>query len=165
MSSVAVGDVIPLVFNSGDANENLFVRAFVKDSGGSSIAGSPFSLSWDGESYVNNSVEMQDKDYLKADYIAYVDALFTKKANYLEVSDVFTRAGESSFQEIDGELTATIKSRKLTSVISSTSLVASASSNKLTSVIKSNSVSASFNTNNLNAIIKTNKLIATAKEC
>jgi len=80
-----VGDTVALVHQLHDRDETKFVRAFVEDSDGVAIAGSPFTLTHDTlGKYRNNSLAMLDIAFISATYVVYNDALFD------EISDDHT---------------------------------------------------------------------------
>ncbi|RLD68638.1 MAG: hypothetical protein DRI98_11580 [Bacteroidetes bacterium] len=78
----------------GDGNTNMFVRGYVYDNDNKPFTGSPFNMP-----HVGNGVYQFQSDLLKfpgdgvfevrAEYGVWEDALYTKKAPYLNTLDIF----------------------------------------------------------------------------
>lgn len=105
-SAVGIGRNISLNFNTGDLNDQLFVRAKVKDPTNTLLQ--TVTLSWDGEAYSANFM-MPDLDFIKVDYESFEDSGFTVPSCYENVSDVFYKnvgsgGGGSDADTIEVEL-------------------------------------------------------------
>lgn len=115
------GDKIPLVLQLFDNAVNKFVRAVVRDSSDTQIAGSPFALAHEANGlYTNSTAEMPNSAFVSVQYLVYDDAGFTTLSSTHSSAAVEIPI---DYEIKGGEVSATVEDETATGVVESSPVV------------------------------------------